>query len=305
MKKDYVDNDVAYLLGMLFARGALAEEKGGVKRLIIRFPYINEKFTLPPRKRLGINMETAIRLSLDDSKGRINELIGADLKTERAKNEVSIIATLTRNTIAWRDLKMLCGSGTDYSNFLLPEYAFEWPEDILVDFVRGFADTAAVPSFADRDQVGRQRIVLQVQNANWYIPIQLCRIIQEILNIKVEHVLWGHPNFGRAFREHRIRVPAEEFRKIGFGWEYKRKVLEKLIAYDNAEGHHPPKKGCNPKAKRTRSIKPKHRDEKSPKLPPEIRAKHFDACFQICKKLGCKQGIKTEKTEYIFEDAEI
>jgi len=37
---DYLDADVAYLLGLIVARGSLTEI-GGVKRIVIEFPFRN------------------------------------------------------------------------------------------------------------------------------------------------------------------------------------------------------------------------------------------------------------------------
>jgi hypothetical protein len=60
---------------------------------------------------------------------------------------------------------------------------------------------------------------------------------------------------------------------------------------------------CNPKAKRVpgTSRKPKHADESDVALPEKIRGKHFNACFQICKRLGCTQGTKAPQLE-MFEN---
>lgn len=39
-KQDYLDNDVAYLLGMIMMRGTFHVD-GDIRRLIIQFPYKN------------------------------------------------------------------------------------------------------------------------------------------------------------------------------------------------------------------------------------------------------------------------
>jgi hypothetical protein len=51
---------------------------------------------------------------------------------------------------------------------------------------------------------------------------------------------------------------------------------------------------CNPKAKKVpaRGKKRRHPEEKDSRLPPALRARHFNAYFQICKRLGCTQGKK-------------
>jgi len=294
---DYIDPDVAYLLGMIVARGTFHEE-GDIRRLIIQFPYRLDTMPLLPNSNLrNIDRETALRVSLDDIRNRLNQLLDVNLDIQRRKHEVGLKAVFTKNTISWRDLRFLTNYRTNYKEFEIPESLYDEDIDIQKEFVRGIVDTAAEPSYADRDQADRQRIVIQIQFGNWRLPVQLCKLLQENLGVSVSNILWGHPNLrgpsgapGWA-KETRIRIYAQDFEPIGFHFQYKQEVFKEFLEHNRRDGMLPAKP-CNPKIKRIRKggRKPKHRDESAPSLPPEIRGRHFNAYFKLCQALGCKQG---------------
>lgn len=302
-----MDPDVAYLLGMIMVRGTFHVERD-IKRLIIQFPYYLMQIQGLPGGN-PIDQETAIRLSLDDVRRRINELLNVNIDLERANKEVILKATFTKNTMSWRNLRLLCNNLSNYSQFSIPEVMFDMPEVIQKEFIRGIVDNAASPSYADRDQVGLQRIVIQFQHPNWFLPIQVCRLLQEGLGIKVQHILWGHPNIrtsgqsGEAWaKEHRLRIYADNFAPIGFNFKYKQKILEQMVKF-NLKHRKTKTKPCNPKIKKIRTKKPKHLSEKSTKLPTCLRGKHFNAAFKVCQRLGCKQGKPSPQLK-IFEEEE-
>lgn len=306
---DYMDNDVAYLLGMIMVRGTF-HIKQDVRRLLIHFPYQLMEVRGLPSSKLKFNQETEIRLSLEDVRRRINELLEVNVDIERATNEVTLKAIFTKNTMSWRNLRLLCNNKVSYNEFVIPDVMFNMPKDIQREFIRGIADAGASPSYSDRDQVGLQRIVIQFQNPNWILPIQVCKILQENLEVNVQHILWGHPNIrtpdrdegsGSWAKEHRLRIYAEDFVSIGFNFGYKQKILEELAEYNLTNRRHKTKP-CNPKIKKVRGGgKPSHPDEKSKKIPKCLRGKHFDAYFQICQALGCLQGKAGPQIE-IFEE---
>ena len=220
---DYLDNDVAYLLGMILMRGTFHVERD-IRRLIIQFPYKSLEVKGITGKKQEIDKETFIRLSLDATRNRIQELLEVDLQTTKHNREVQLVAVFTRNTMAWRNLRTLLNNKNSYLEFEIPQVIFEAPEDIQKDFLRGIADTASNPNKADLDQLGAQRIVIEFQHGNWVLPIQLCRLLQENLGIKVSHILWGHPNIrspwdeskGKSWaKEHRMRIFAGDFAPIG------------------------------------------------------------------------------------------
>ena len=298
---DYIDTDVAYLVGMIVARGSFHQD-GDVRRLVIQFPYRHDAMTPVPGSQISIDRETALRLSLDSIRARISELLEVNLRVERKAHEVSLFAVFPRATISWRDLRFITGGKSNYLEFEVPEVIFDSDSDIQREFLRGIADTASDPSYADRDQSQRQRIVIQVQFGNWILPIQLCQLLQEYLNIPVSNILWGHPNLrtpggGSGWtKETRIRIFAEAFEPIGFYFEYKQRIFEEMVRFNRDRGD-PKPKVCNLKTKKLRGRKRRHEDECSERLPELLRGKHFNSYYKICKALGCHQGKKGPQRE--------
>lgn len=298
---DYIDTDVAYLVGMIVARGAFHQD-GDVRRLVIQFPYRHDAMTPVPGSQISGDRETALRLSLDSIRARISELLEVDLRVERKAHEVSLYAVFPRETIGWRDLRFITGGKSNYLEFEVPEVIFDSDLDIQKEFLRGVADTSCEPSYSDRDQGGRQRIVIQVQFGNWILPIQLCRLLQDKLEIPVSNILWGHPNLrapgggSNWAKETRIRIFAEAFQPIGFYFEYKQEIYEEMVHFNTERGE-PRPRICNPKTKKLRGRKPRHEDENSERLPECLCGRHFNSYYKVCRALGCKQGKKGPQRE--------
>jgi len=303
---DYLDPDVAYLLGMIMARGVFQTE-GDIRRLVIRFPYRLDTVHTLPGSTLSFDRETELRLCLDDVRRRITELLGVDVQVERLQHEVALMAVFTKNTMSWRNLQLLCDSRSSYRDFQVPEVIRSAPRDIVREFVRGIADTSAEPSAVDHymEPEGRQRIVIQFQHDNWLLPIQVCFLLQVRLGVKVQEILWGHPNIraprgGAWAKEHRMRIFAEEFIPVGFSFPFKQRLFEELVKW-NQERAPGSAKLCNPKARAVRSRKPRHQDERSDRLPCQVR-RHFNAAFKVCVALGCQQGRRSPQLTLIDED---
>jgi len=304
-RDNYLDNDVAYLLGLIVMRGTLHIE-GDIKRLIIQFPY---KF-LEVKSIYGNKTEkkeALIRLSLEDIRNRIQELLEVDVQTKKYEHEIQLVAVFTRNTVSWRNLRNLLSDRTGYLEFEIPPVIFDAPDDIQKEFLRGIADAASNPSKADAYLDGSQRVVIEFQHGNWMLPVQVCRLLQEKQGIKVSHILWGHPNIrtpgmgGKGWaKEHRMRIFANDFAPIGYNFAYKQKMFEDLVKLNIKRKLAISTSYCNPKIKKIRAGKPKHKYEKDKALPKVLR-RHFDAYFQICKQLGCNQGIPCKQTE-MFEE---
>jgi hypothetical protein len=298
---DYIDPDVAYLIGMIVARGSFYQE-GDIRRLVIQFPYRLDTMTTVPGSRINLDRETSLQIGLDNIRDRISELLEVNLKIHKKAHEVSLNAVFPRETIGWRDLRFITCKKSNYLDFEVPQIIYESDVDIQKEFLRGIADTSCEPSYADRDQADRQRIVIQVQFGNWLLPIQLCKLLQECLGIPVSNILWGHPNLrapkgGSSWsKETRIRIFAESFVPIGFNFEYKQRLLEEMVKY-NQKRSDSLLKPCNPKTKTLRGPKkPHHDDEQSERLPEALR-RHFNSYYQICKAIGCKQGKKGPQRE--------
>jgi len=306
---DYRDPDVAYLVGMTVGRGSFQEERD-IRRLTIRFPYRLPTMTTLPESQLDIDRETELRLALDDVRRRVNELLEVDIEVERLTHEVILKAVFTKNTMSWRNLRLLCGPAATYRQMRVPPQIREAPEDLVREFLRGVADTCAVPSAADyfMQREGSQRVVLQFPQENWLLPLDVCYLLQVRLGIPVQGILWGHPNIrapagGSWAKEHRLRVFADQFRPVGFNFAYKQRAFEELADWN--ERRAPARaRACNPRARRVRKRKPRHPDETDPRLPDEVR-RHFNAAFKLCLALGCKQGRRVPRPTQIQEGEEV
>ena len=298
---DYLDPDVAYLLGLIAARGQLYVE-GDIRRLIIDFPFRLFEARPPRGSKLKFNIPQEVRLCLDDVRNRINELLEVNVQINRGQHNNQLLAVFTKNTMSWRNLTTLFASKSSYQEFAIPPIMFEVPRDIQLEFVRGFADASATPTQADHAQFGADspklhRIVLQVQHENWTLPTQLCRLLQVKLGVPVQHILWGHPNIrnpkgggSQWAKEHRIRIYADNFMPVGFHFGFKQRILEEMAKHNQkfkSQVKHTP---CNPLGRHKVKHKEHHKDERSKKLPSALRGHHFDAYFEICQKLGCTQG---------------
>ena len=121
---DYIDADVAYLLGMIVARGSF-HQQGDIRRLIIQFPYRHDAMTPVPNSHINVDRETALRLSLDSIRARIAELLEVDLRVERKSHEVSLLAVFPKETIGWRDLRFITARKSNYTEFEVPEIIFD------------------------------------------------------------------------------------------------------------------------------------------------------------------------------------
>lgn len=203
---------------------------------------------------------------------------------------------------------MLMNHQTHFSDFSVPDIisAPDTPADYKREFVRGFADVAGNIRPANRDQAGRHRVRLDVLNhpGSWKVPVQLCLLLQEGLGVPVPLITWGHPNLGRAWREHQLNVYAEEFERIGFYFSFKQLALEELAASNRTRWNNTVK-GC-PGARRQGIRKASDQEEgNEERLPEELLNKHFESYWQICRALGCpRRPVPGEQIEMIPEVAE-
>lgn len=288
---DYIDADVAYLLGLITARGKVSEDSD-VRRIIIEFPYkslevegISERF----------DTDNSIKLGLQQIQERVLDVTGADVSISSTDSSIMLVLRFFRNTMVWRNILMHTREDTGYEHFRVPDIFFSpnIPTAWKREYLRGFADVAGNIRRANRYIDNSNRVRLDVLNypTNWDMPIQLCTLLEEHLTIPVQLITWGHPNMGRNFREHQINIFAVPFGDIGFSLPHKQAILEEFIENDKEQY---PNKIYNPCVGKTKIKKRKSRDdrEKDERLDDRLRGKHFNAYWQICKKLGCPRTPK-------------
>jgi len=287
---DYIDEDVAYLLGAIIARGEIDYSRG---LITIRYPYRYLKMDGQPTWE-------SIVISLDPVVNRIQSLGFIVSKNAIGPGaDVSLTIQASPTSIQMRLLKQLLKSKTNYREFELPDVLWQSSTNIVKEFVRGYCDVAAHIRASNRDESGFHRVYIDVLFQNWKLPVQLCNLIQEKIGVPIHTIAWGHPNIrdpkakhpsGWWKKEHQIKTYAHDFLVIGFYIKYKQELLEKY-ANENKDAikeGRKPRHGrckCTIKVKRPRNT---HPDENDPDLPPEIRGQHINSYIQICKALGCR-----------------
>lgn len=294
---DYLDADVAYLLGLIVARGTFHESEG-VYRLIIEFPYSSLQLEGSDTR---YDQEKEIKVGLVEIQKRLYELLACDIEVHTVSQEsIALVARFFRRSMAWRNLKMILEGRSNHSEFLVPSVLMDLsvPKDYKREFLRGFGDVAGNIRRSNRYIDGRHRVRLDVLNYpnNWTLPIQLCTLLQEHLGIPVQMIAWGHPNLGRDLREHQVNVFAQNYLAIGFTFKHKQALLEELSHINQKEFPNSPNRYC-PGFRKNRQAKPSHPSENDLRLPESIRGKHFDAYWQICQALGCDRYLRVQQVE--------
>jgi hypothetical protein len=307
--ENYLDLDVAYMLGLVIARGSLQESPE--RKIVIQFPFSSLNVQGISTK---YDQDTQLRLGTSAIRDRLMELLETDVQVIATKKLITIVIKFFRNSIAWRNLRLHTQGKTHYGEFEIPQQVFDATADVQREFVRGIADVSGYIRQSNNYFSRKRRVYIEIPNANWKLPVQLCRLLQVNLSIPIQLIQWGHPNTREPFqirrgtswaREHQLKIFAESFEPIGFYIEYKQKILEEFIADDRkrfpGDLHF-----CDP----TPSLhnfrkKPRHPEEKNARIPKEAR-KHFDCYWQICTSMGCTQkGLWSGGTQLpIFNDEE-
>lgn len=285
---DYFNADLSYFMGLLVARGSLSEISGA-NQITIEFPYVSLQVQ---GTTTVVDQETAIRLGLNDIRERLLELLDTDIKIVRHDNGIDLVIRFLRNNMVWRTISSITEGITSYPGIKVPSILFskDVSKEVKREFVRGYADVAGNIRHANRYVDGRHRVRLDILNSknSWELPIQLCTLLQEHLEVPVQALTWGHPNLGRGFREHQLNVFAKPFENIGFTFEHKQKILQEFIEADRQLLPNSKYTYCYGSRSGKRK-KPKHADENSDKLDDRLMGKHFNHYWQICNKLGCKR----------------
>src|SRR5947209_18358261 len=120
---DYLDPDVAYLRGMIVARGTLIEQHG-TRDIIIEFPYQNLEVGGDEKGFRPINVPTSIDVGLTRIRNRMDELLNCDIRTVETDNSRQLILTTTRRTIGWRNILLHLNNKTDFRFMDVPEALF-------------------------------------------------------------------------------------------------------------------------------------------------------------------------------------
>ena len=307
--ENYLDPDVAYLLGLITIRGELYESQGD-KRIVIQFPF---KSLIAEGIKTHVDQKDQLDMAVNRIRDRLQELVESHIDVDRGNNEIIFSMRFLRNSMVWRNIRYMFGRKRSFREFEIPRSILEALDDaIKIEFLRGVADAGGFVRPSNHYLNGKNRVYIEVNNRNWKLPTQLCRLMQVDLDVPVQLIQWGHPNVrqpnkkeGTAWaKEHQVKIFVEEFAKIGFYVRYKEKILKELVRADQKVGGKNPQK-CNPNPEIRRiKKKPKHPGEKSNIVPKKLR-KHFNAYWQICLTLGCDQCVETGQLSFIeFQDSD-
>lgn len=296
---NYLDSDVAYLLGLVIMRGQLVDEPP-LRRLIITLPFRN---LIVSGVKTQFDQKTQLRLGAAEISDRLSEVLGAHMSVIPGTNRITLTALFPTNAIAWRNLALLLQGKKSYKEFQIPTTIMTSSSDIQKEFLRGVADGSGwvePGTYYRSESRGKRRVFIAVDNSNWVLPVQLCCLLQQNLKVPVGEILWGHPNLRdpkckypkrAAFREHQIRVFCESFEKIGFYLDYKEAILSEFAEEDYKTRDMPPRISYHYLGKKHKQRpKTKHPQERSRKLPAKIQGKHYDYFWQICQDMGCRQS---------------
>jgi hypothetical protein len=298
----YVDYDLAYLLGAIVARGEISRDNR-ITRIVIHYPFRNLEVE-------GINtvidVSKDLPLGLDKIVSRFNNLSFDSVQKQLLDYEVQVIIEMKTESIADRVLKCHLGNAINHAEFHIPRAIFQAADvNIKLEFMRGYADVAGHVRKSNAYTNGRHRVYIDVLNPNWHLPVELCQLLQDHLEVPVQTITWGHPDIRGEenwAREHQIKVFADEYEKVGFYIEYKNKILKELANFNREKELAKKSNFCNCDLRNiTQKRKVSHSDAvNDPRLPDNIRGLHFNSYREICRVMGCPRCKKWgDVTKYV------
>lgn len=187
----------------------------------------------------------------------------------------------------------------------MPEILCSASENIKKEFIRGLADVTGHirESNSAYGQPYNHRVYLEIMD-NWDLAIDIANLLKT-LNIPIQTIRFAHPNLVdtsgkdysrgiRYYKEHQMKIWAEEFEKIGFSIDHKNELLKKYTTENkkNWDKNIPIEQSHHKFYWETREItkeKPTHPDEDNPRIHPKIRGKHFNNWREIAKELGYRE----------------
>lgn len=289
----YLDERVAYLLGLVLARGELVDT-GSVKTIKIEFG-VSGLQTIGLTPKTTFNQVDGIHAFFSKQLVEyVDELSEGLVRVSTSGSSIFLSLSYLRETTFWSNLRRLTMGKKSYREFEIHPIVFKSRIEIQKQLVRGFADAAGYVRAKNKDWTGKHRIFIHVANQNWKMPVQLCHLLQDHLEVPVSMIDWGHPNL-RAMRnpkshswakEHQIRIYAHEFEKVGLQIDYRQQTLNQLADANRKVGAKIGNYCCPWMKPKPANPAVKHPDEKSANLDPAVR-KHFDAYWQICRAAGC------------------
>jgi hypothetical protein len=115
---DYCDSDVAYLLGLIVARGQLVEESDA-RRIIIEFPGSTMQVE---GIATSFDQPMEIKLGLVDIAFRLRNLLETDIDIiDSGQGTHRLMIRFHRHNMIWRNIRLMLGDTTHFGAFRIPE----------------------------------------------------------------------------------------------------------------------------------------------------------------------------------------
>jgi len=309
--------EFAYLLGMIVGKGTIVRRRSQTE---IRIEIPHKSFTIEK-----MDARLHVKASITDIKEILEPLINSRIAVSSSDNKTILLYEKNNSDFLIREINRHLKNLISCKDFRIPKDIFDAPEDIKMEFLRGIADvTGHIRS--SNNAFGKpyhHRVYFEIP-VNWNLAIDISNLLM-ILDIPVGTIDWGHPNIrdpkleeynkGKQnawFREHQIKIFAEEFEKVGFKILHKMKALKNLSNANRQEWNRYVEKKINKALtfvkkhewkkklghieinhhkyywerrilKRPKSMHPMENDIKIPEI---IRGRHFDSWREIAKELG-------------------
>ncbi|MGQ9487463.1 MAG: hypothetical protein ACUVSE_06865 [Armatimonadota bacterium] len=100
---DYIDADMAYLLGLIVARGRLIEALS-VRQIVVEFPYSTLRLH---GVHTEYHQETEILLGLHSIRQWLMDLLETDIEILSSHTGATLTVRFLRNSLAWRNILLL------------------------------------------------------------------------------------------------------------------------------------------------------------------------------------------------------
>lgn len=316
-----MDNaELAYLLGMITGKGAIGRDNSQTD-IIIEIPHKNLISE-------GMDARLSVKASLDDIRNILEPLIDTRLLSTQIENKTVLKFTKNNEDFLIREVNRHFRRLSSCKDFRIPKEIFDSPSDIKREFMIGLADvTAHIRSSNSAYGIAyNHRTYIEIP-VNWFLVVDIGNLLYD-LDVPIHTIDWGHPNMrdpqlkdynnGKPnvwFREHQVKIFADEFERVGFRIDHKMRALRKLsetnrvewdksvrakISHARSESQKEKFRGklghievAHHKyyweTREVRKPKPAHPMENSDKIPEAIRGRHFDSWKEICEALGYRR----------------
>ncbi|MBU0894664.1 MAG: hypothetical protein KKB88_04435 [Nanoarchaeota archaeon] len=206
-------------------------------------------------------------------------------------------------------------SKSGFDSFEIPKELNTASRESKIEFVNGLLDTSGffnAGSWLIREGesgFGVMRGYFQIVR-NWKIPVQICDFLYKEFKLTIQTIDWGHPNMRDQAdilawaREHQVKFFPEDYGIFKLRVKHKQEMFQELIDH-NKKIKFTGKDVFSVSRINKGQIKPYHPAEKDPRLPPELKGKHFDASWQIAYELGSEyiaeffKSVKNKKVFYL------